>query len=579
MRPSTRKWLLVLSSLVMLFIGTTRIDSLNAQRQEHHLVLPPLPDEMAPSMLYTPLLALGRAPLVDVLWLRATKLKEQGRFFDALQLSQRICELQPKFASVWVFQAWNMSYNISVTLKAHEDRWRWVNNGFRLLRDKGIPLNPNNTQLYRELGWILFHKVGDFLDDSHYYYKLQFALEMESILGEPPDDFVQPGRVRGDYYREYDYQSLADAPLRFEELLTQPEVKTLVNGLHGFSFDASEPGIYLSLLSSIRRDDVKIPGTPDHEQVNRKQELLALMRDPGGAVARNALENFWRAYRLRNEVKLDPKRIVELHSIFGVNFDYRLAETHALYWASMGVEKGTDKRAAMDIHKLNTNRLVFFCLQKMFHRGRVAMSPNAYLGEPPLLSPDLRVVPVLFQAFIDGSETYLKNEKTKKPISTNFQTGFVGFLRSAILRYHEVGRDEEGKKYFDYLREHFSDPMYERGMAGFLREQMKPDRELNDLRVAMARIRSLIGRGLQRYAYNEDEDAVRYLARSKQVFESYQKNIVSKRMQIRGTWREIVEDVAHSGGTMMYPGSYQLICEKLGIEPRTNTLSPANESS
>ena len=37
--------------------------------------------------------------------------------------------------------------------------------GYELIRDRGIPINPNNTQLYRELAWILFHKVGDFMDD------------------------------------------------------------------------------------------------------------------------------------------------------------------------------------------------------------------------------------------------------------------------------------------------------------------------------------------------------------------------------------------------------------------------------
>ena len=72
--------------------------------------------------------------------------------------------------------------------------------------------------------WILFHKVGDYMDEWHYYYKTQFAIQMEDILGDPPDDFVRAGRVHGDYYRDYDYKSLAEAPATVAELMKKPGV-------------------------------------------------------------------------------------------------------------------------------------------------------------------------------------------------------------------------------------------------------------------------------------------------------------------------------------------------------------------
>ena len=568
MRPATRKWLLFLMSLVVLFGASTRLGPLNAQRKEHHLVLPPLPEHMGASLLYSPMLALGRAPLVDILWIRATKLKDEGRFFDALQLSQQICELQPKFASVWVFQAWNMAYNISVTLKSPEERWRWVRNGYELLRDKAIPLNPNNTELYRELAWILFHKVGDFMDDWHWYYKLQFALEMEDILGVPPLGFVRPGVERGDFYRDYDYQSLADAPLKYDELLAEADTASLAEGLRKFGFDTSVPGAYLGLIVSVGSGEIRIPDTPEHEQEDRRQALLAFMNKPDLAEARVKMEKFWRAYRLRNKVKLDPKRIVTLQKALDVTLDFRLAETHALYWANLGLEMGTDKRAALDIHRLNTNRIEFYCLQKMFHRGRLAMSRNARLGEPPLLSPDIRVVPPLFRAFLNDSKKYLSNEKTEEPISTNFKTGFVGFARSAILRYSELDMRKKAQDLFDYLRRNVPDPMYENGLDGFLHQQVSSDRELNNYRIALARIEALLRRGLLHYAYDEDEEAGRYLARARQIYLKYQSGIVSKKRQaFEFSFDEIVEQNVHIVGGQMYRDSYVRLCQKLGIQP------------
>jgi len=549
------------------------------QRRRADLVLPPLPHTVRPSMLLTPLLALGRAPLVDYLWLRATKLKEEGRYFDAYQLAQMICELQPKFASVWAFQGWNMAYNISVSLKSPEERWRWIRNGFELIRDKGIPLNPHSTQLYRELAWILFHKVGDFMDEWQGYYKLQFAMMMEDILGPPPPGFVGPGRVAGDFYRDYDYKSLAEAPQRYEDLLKQPGVGDFVARLNTWGFDVSKNGVYLGLLSALREGNLKLPNIRPGLEETRLVEFKAFFNDPQTAQARAALERFWRAWRLRNEVKIDPARMLKIQEDFGVTLDLRLAETHALYWANLGLEMSSEPRSQFDIHRLNTNRIEFYCLQKMFHRGRLAMSPQAKTGEPPLLEPDIRMVKPLFEAFVRDSKEYLKTEHQKSPISTNFQSAFVGFTRTAILRYHELGMNTEAKELFDYLKKHFPDPMYDKGLDGFLVEQYRQDRDLNDYRIALARVRALIQRGLGCLAVDDDEQAARLMKRAREVYDDYQKGVASRRLRFPASFTQIVENMAHEGARSMYRQTYVGLCGKLGIKPleaRPATTGPVS---
>lgn len=548
-------------------LSSLLIGPLNAQRAMHQLSQPPVPREVQPSLLLTPLLALGRAVIVDYLWLRATKLKEEGRTFDAYQLARRICELQPKFAAVWAFQGWNMAYNISVTLKTPEERWRWVKNGYELIRDKGIPLNPNSTQLYRELSWILFHKVGDFMDEMHSYYKLQFALQMEDILGPPPDGWVKPGRVEGDYYRDYPYDALAVMPVRFEELLKDAVVRRLVDALRGFDFDVSRPGVYLSLLGNLKTGEFQVANAAPGEQEDRKVALKKLMEDPELADARTALERYWRAWRLRNEVKLDPVRIVAMQKGFELTLDFRLPEAHALYWANMGMEKGADPKTRLDIHRLNTNRIEFFCLQKMFHRGRLTMSRQAKLGEPPLMSPDVRVIPALMRAFLEDSKEYLKTERQQSPVSENFKSTFVNFMRTAILRLHEQNQNAKARELFDYLAKTFPDPMYERGLDGFLEAQFKFDREINDYPKALARVEALIARGLLEYAYDEDESALRYLNRAREVYDGYHKSIVSGRQKFSQTFPQMVQRIAHEYGGRMYRATYENICAKLGIPP------------
>lgn len=138
------------------------------------------------AILYAALGSL-RGVFVDILWARANELKRQGKYFDAMWLSQSITRLQPRFPQVWEFQAWNMAYNISVATYTPEERWMWVQNGVRLLRDEAIPRNPRAVRLYKELAWFHLHKIGQYSDDMHWYYKQQFALQWHLLLGAPPE--------------------------------------------------------------------------------------------------------------------------------------------------------------------------------------------------------------------------------------------------------------------------------------------------------------------------------------------------------------------------------------------------------
>ena len=127
-----------------------------------------------------------RGVFVNFLWLRANEMKEAGKFYEAIGLADAITRLQPRFPRVWVFHAWNMSYNISVATQTASERWKWVSAGIELLRDKGIPANPNDMLLHKELGWIFLHKIGGYTDDANPFYKRRLAVEWTAVLGPPP---------------------------------------------------------------------------------------------------------------------------------------------------------------------------------------------------------------------------------------------------------------------------------------------------------------------------------------------------------------------------------------------------------
>ncbi|MBL7115858.1 MAG: hypothetical protein ISS35_08835 [Kiritimatiellae bacterium] len=136
-----------------------------------------------------------RGIIADVLWLRATYLQDEGRFFELAQLSDWITQLDAHRAEIWAYHAWNMAYNISALMTEDEERWRWVTQGLNLLQNRGLPINPDDATLYAELAWIYQQKIGSTLDHSHAYYKRQWAQSISEAL--PPGGFLSQTNTKG----------------------------------------------------------------------------------------------------------------------------------------------------------------------------------------------------------------------------------------------------------------------------------------------------------------------------------------------------------------------------------------------
>jgi hypothetical protein len=142
------------------------------------------PLKNAPPMLALTTQVLGgfRGLIANALWIRSTQLQEDGKYFEMVQLADWITKLEPHIVTVWTVQAWNMAFNISVKFPDHADRWRWVQRGIELLRDDAIRYNPDQPGLYGDLAWMFQFKMGQNMDDAHFYYKGAWANEMTQVL-------------------------------------------------------------------------------------------------------------------------------------------------------------------------------------------------------------------------------------------------------------------------------------------------------------------------------------------------------------------------------------------------------------
>lgn len=185
-----RKLVLLGLAAVMWAGAYAALWQLNRDRQRFGLTrVTPL--ENAPPVLAFTTVALGgfRGLISNMLWMRATDLQDQDKYFEMVQLADWITKLEPRYPQVWAVQAWNMTYNISIKFKDFNDRWRWVLRGIELLRDQALLYNPVEIILYKELAWFFLHKLGQDLDDAQKFYKEQWAQIMSEAIPGPRPDF------------------------------------------------------------------------------------------------------------------------------------------------------------------------------------------------------------------------------------------------------------------------------------------------------------------------------------------------------------------------------------------------------
>ncbi len=196
MISSPKKFFILHSSfLILLFLLLSSLLNIRLLhlRGDLHLTQAPPTQNMPPAVAFTTV-ALGgfRGILADVLWMRAGTLQDEGRYFELVQLSDWIVQLQPRSPAIWAYHAWNMAYNLSALMATPAEKWRWVHNGILLLRDDGMRANPGSPRLHQELAWLFLHKLGTDSDSfAAAYYRQYWADEVES--GAAP---LHPERVR-----------------------------------------------------------------------------------------------------------------------------------------------------------------------------------------------------------------------------------------------------------------------------------------------------------------------------------------------------------------------------------------------
>ena len=167
----------------------------------------------APAMTEGALAAFGgiRSIIAEVVWFRADRLQDEGRYVELAQLASTLSYLEPHTPEVWSYAAWNLAYNISIMMPTYEDRWRWVNAAITLLRDKGLAINPTESERYRELAWLFELKLGTNLDAASPVYRAKWRETVEDAARRGAwDELRMDRRVMDEVSKAYGMADVAD---------------------------------------------------------------------------------------------------------------------------------------------------------------------------------------------------------------------------------------------------------------------------------------------------------------------------------------------------------------------------------
>ncbi|MCJ7543882.1 MAG: hypothetical protein MUP47_04845 [Phycisphaerae bacterium] len=425
-----------------------------------------------------------RAPVVNYLWIRAEDLKQKGKFYDAMQLAELICSLQPYFPGVWSFHSWNMAWNISVATHTPEERWMWVTNGMRLLRDRGVPKNPRSLILYKDLAWVFFSKMGSNLDDMHVVYKQRWAAEMQRLLGSPPQD--QTSEVI-DAFRPIASAPVDKAPPRQGRQDIQADQLALVTAdpsVGEYVRLLADQGVTVgwSLLDAYNRfsrdsavEIVRLQ--PPTVSTPAERAISDLINSPDHAAARGKLLAFVRAQLLWNVYRMDPSWMLAMMEKYQAPIDWRLVWPHGLYWASYGLKASND--VPIDkIDAINTDRISLGCLKALTAAGRMTYLQNPDRPEQPSVDwyGDWRYIDATHQEYLATIEAYSKASQTEFEQNA-YRTGHINYLVLAMQMLYVQGKVSKAEYYYDWIREHYhpEGEDWTQPMEGYLLENINRD--------------------------------------------------------------------------------------------------------
>ncbi|MEZ6060188.1 MAG: hypothetical protein R3C19_07500 [Planctomycetaceae bacterium] len=157
--------------------------------------------DIDPSSAAMNLVLLGlRGPAVSLLHQNAIGYQEHKDWGKLKTTVDSIIRLQPHYIKIWQYQGWNLAFNVSREWDKVEDRYFWVKEGLKFLKD-GTDRNQTATILFHNLADFMGRKIGS--ADEKKFFRNFFLHDPDPQFEGGADPVLNPDG-KDNYLAAYD---------------------------------------------------------------------------------------------------------------------------------------------------------------------------------------------------------------------------------------------------------------------------------------------------------------------------------------------------------------------------------------
>jgi hypothetical protein len=125
-----------------------------------------------------------------ILWNEAIDKQKKNQWNEMEVLVRSLTKLQPHFITPWLFQSWNLAYNVSVESDRVRDKYFYISRGIELLAE-GERQNQYHPDLRWSIGFYTQHKIN--LSDEKNYKRSLLQLSLIPPNERDPARFWKQG--------------------------------------------------------------------------------------------------------------------------------------------------------------------------------------------------------------------------------------------------------------------------------------------------------------------------------------------------------------------------------------------------
>jgi hypothetical protein len=155
--------------------------------------------ELAGSIARQSLIGL-RGFVVAGLWRSAIEKFKRNEWQEFETRVRAVTRLQPNFTTPWIYQSWNISYNVSVESERINDMYYYIARGIELLSE-GERLNRDSPDMRYQIGFYYQNKFG--VSDKVTVLRSLFQLSCVKPNSRNPNQFRNGGQINTAAFRTF----------------------------------------------------------------------------------------------------------------------------------------------------------------------------------------------------------------------------------------------------------------------------------------------------------------------------------------------------------------------------------------